>query len=340
MTNADARSDEGEQALTGESSPADRHGSLQWWGALIGLLSAMGDTAMLRMLGVTFAINGHDVTLLNAAWFGVSFAILGFLLGGSIDGRRREARASRMIRSQMETIRAAREKLIQNEKLAALGQLAAAIAHEVRNPLAVIRSAAQGLRDTVPDGSADARRSCSFITDEADRLGNLINSLLAFARPVHISPVRVPIAELFERAMTLAAEQKLEKKVHLQSHGTGRLEAVEVDPELMSQVFVGLLANAIEAADNDGEVILEAKSIGTQIELAVSDSGHGVAPELRERVFEPFFTTRAEGVGLGLAIARQIVEAHGGRIEVGESSCGGARFAVILPVVHLDAVTA
>jgi hypothetical protein len=86
MTNADARSDEGEQALTGESSPADRHGSLQWWGALIGLLSAMGDTAMLRMLGVTFAINGHDVTLLNAAWFGVSFAILGFLLGGSIDG--------------------------------------------------------------------------------------------------------------------------------------------------------------------------------------------------------------------------------------------------------------
>jgi signal transduction histidine kinase len=240
----------------------------------------------------------------------------------------------------METIRAAREKLIQNEKLAALGQLAAAIAHEVRNPLAVIRSAAQGLRDTVPDGSADARRSCSFITDEADRLGNLINSLLAFARPVHISPVRVPIAELFERAMTLAAEQKLEKKVHLQSHGTGNLEAVEVDPELMSQVFVGLLANAIEAADNDGEVILEAKSTGTQIELAVSDSGHGVAPELRERVFEPFFTTRAEGVGLGLAIARQIVEAHGGRIEVGESSCGGARFAVILPVVHLDAVTA
>jgi signal transduction histidine kinase len=340
MTNADARRDQIQQALTREQSSSGSRGSLQWWGALIGLLASMGDTAMLRILGVSFAINGHDVTLLNAAWFGVSFAILGFLLGGSIDGRRREARAWKMIHAQMETIREAREKLIQNEKLAALGQLAAAIAHEVRNPLAVIRSAAQGLRDTVPAGSADARRSCSFITDEADRLGNLINSLLAFARPVHISPMNVSIEELFERAMTLASEQKREKHVHLQNRATGNLEAIDVDPELMGQVFVGLLANAIEAADNDGGVNLEAKCSGAQVELAVSDSGPGIAPELRERVFEPFFTTRAEGVGLGLAIARQIVEAHGGRIEVGESWCGGARFAIILPVTNHAEVTA
>lgn len=333
MTNADARRYEVEQTPTGEQSPSSGQVSLQWWGALIGLLASIGDTAMLRMLGVTFAVNGRDVTVLNAAWFGVTFAILGFLLGGSIDGRRREALASKMIRSQMETIREAREKLIQNEKLAALGQLAAAIAHEVRNPLAVIRSAAQSLRDTVPADSAEARRSCSFITDEADRLGNLINSLLAFARPVQISPVKIPIAELFDLVMTLTAEHRAEKHVHLQSCAKANLEAVNVDPELMSQVFVGLVANAIEATDNQGEVILEAKSIGSQIELAVSDSGPGVAPELRERIFEPFFTTRAEGVGLGLAIARQIVEAHGGKIEVGESSSGGARFAVILPAI-------
>ncbi len=324
MTKADARREE-EQALP------DARGSLHWWGALIGLLGSIGDTAMLRMLGTTFSINGHDVTLLTAAWFGVSFAILGFLLGGAIDARRREERASIMIREQMETIRTAREKLIQSEKLAALGQLAAAIAHEVRNPLAVIRSAAQSLRDTVPPDSASARRSCSFITDEADRLGNLINSLLAFARPAQIAQVRVSIAELFERVMTLAAEHRPEKHVHLRSNQMANIDAVDIDPELMSQVFVGLVANAIEASVNYSEVILEAKSAGPQIELAVSDSGPGVPPELRERVFEPFFTTRAEGVGLGLAIARQIVEAHGGRIEVGESASGGARFAVILP---------
>jgi len=339
MTNADARRD-GEQALTGNESLPSGRGSLEWWGAAIGLLASLGDTAILRMLGVTFAIDGHEATLVTAAWFGLSFATLGFLLGGAIDGRRREARAAKMIRTQMETIREAREKLIQAEKLAALGQLAAAIAHEVRNPLAVIRSAAQSLRDRGPADSADARRSCSFITDEADRLGNLINALLAFARPVQISPAKVPIAELFERAMTLAAEHSAAKHVRLHSRAPANLEAVNVDPELMSQVFVGLVANAIEAADSDGEVVLEAKSVGPQIELAVSDSGPGVAPELRERVFEPFFTTRAEGVGLGLAIARQIVEAHGGRIEVGESSSGGARFAVILPAIQQATVTA
>ena len=338
MTNARARRDPAEQAFADKRLPG--HGSLQWWGTLIGAIASLGDTEILRMLGVRFAINGHEAFLLTAAWFGMSFATLGFLLGGSIDGRRREARAAKMTRAQMETIREAREKLIQNEKLAALGQLAAAIAHEVRNPLAVIRSAAQSLRDTVPGGSVDARRACSFITDEADRLSNLVNSLLAFARPVQISPVKVPIAELFERAITLAAEQKFEKHVHLHSHAPANLEAIDVDPELMSQVFVGLVANAIEAADSDGDVRLEAKPIGSQIELTVSDSGPGVAPELRERVFEPFFTTRAEGVGLGLAIARQIVEAHGGRIEVGESSSGGARFAVILPATERATVTA
>ena len=339
MDNLDARRN-GTNPLTDEFADPRAHGSLQWWGALIGLLTSVGDTAMLRMLGVNFAVTGRDVSLLTAAWFGLSFAILGFLLGGTIDARRREARAATLIRVQLETIREAREKLLQHEKLAALGQLAAAIAHEVRNPLAVIRSAAQGLRDAMPAGVADARRACSFITDEADRLGNLVNSLLAFARPVHISPMKVPITELFERAMTLAAEQNPDKHVHLRNRAAANLEAVSVDPELMSRVLVGLVANAIEAADADGEVTLEATSTGPQVELAVSDSGPGVAPDLRERVFEPFFTTRAEGVGLGLAIARQIVEAHGGTIAVGESASGGARFAVILPAIDRTRVAA
>ena len=329
-----------DRTLNDLQSLAADHGSLQWWAALIGALVAIGDTAMLRMLGTTFSFNGHDVSWLIAGWFGLSLAILGFLLGGTIDARRRESRATEVIRDQMETIREARERLIQNEKLAALGQLAAAIAHEVRNPLAVIRSAAQSLRDAMPSASTDARRSCSFITAEADRLGNLISSLLAFARPVHISPVKLPIAELFERAMTLASEQKLDKHVRLHSNADANLDAVNVDPELMGQVFVGLVENAIAAADDRGEVFLEAKSLGTQVELAVSDSGPGIAPELRERIFEPFFTTRAEGVGLGLAIVRQIVEAHGGRIEVGASASGGARFAVILPAALAATVPA
>ncbi len=309
--------------------------SLRWPGAALGLLAAIADTAGLRLLGASFAINGRDVSALVAAWFGVSFAALGYLLGDAIDGRRRQNRAHELIRAQMLTIEESRAKLVQSEKLAALGQLAAAIAHEVRNPLTVIRSAAQTLRESLPDDSRDATRACSFITDETDRLGNLINALLAFARPVQISPAEVPIAELFERAVNVTAPEISAKHVRVNRHAGAELGAIRVDPDLMGQVFVGLVANAVAAVAPGGEVSLDARSNGASVELAVTDSGPGVPPELRARVFEPFFTTRAEGVGLGLAIARQIVEAHGGVIDVDASAGGGARFWVRLPVAAL-----
>ena len=315
---------------------------LRWTGAALGALAGIGDTALFTWLGTRFAINGHDATMIAAAWFGISFAVVGYLMGDAIDARQREGRASQLIRAQMETIGESRERLIQHEKLAALGQLAAAIAHEVRNPLAVIRSAAQNLRDTMTAGDLGARRACTFITDEADRLGNLINALLAFARPVHLSPVSVPIAELFERAVSAMRQEISAKRVRVERPVEQEISAINinVDPDLMTQVLVGLVANAIEAVAAGGEIRLDAQANGRQLELAVSDSGPGVPADLRSRIFEPFFTTRAAGVGLGLAIARQIVEAHRGSIEVGESVSGGARFAVILPAIGIAATAA
>jgi two-component system sensor histidine kinase HydH len=316
-----------------ENDESSRDGRLRWMCAALGALTGVADTLAFKWLGTSFAINGHDAMMFAAAWFGGSFAVLGYLLGDAIEGRRREAHASQLIRTQMETISESRAKLIQHEKLAALGQLAAAIAHEVRNPLAVIRSAAQNLRDTVPAKDLDARRACTFITQEADRLGNLINALLAFARPVHISPVRMPIAELFERVVNATGEEVSAKQVRVERPANRDLDAIDinVDPDLMTQVLVGLVDNAVEAVATGGEIKLEVFASDGQIELAVADSGPGVPAELRGRVFEPFFTTRAAGIGLGLAIARQIVEAHGGNIRVGQSISGGARFSVILP---------
>jgi two-component system sensor histidine kinase HydH len=316
-----------------ENDESSRDGRLRWVCAALGALAGIADTLAFKWLGTSFAINGHDAMMFAAAWFGGSFAVLGYLLGDAIEGRRREAHASQLIRTQMETISESRAKLIQHEKLAALGQLAAAIAHEVRNPLAVIRSAAQNLRDTVPENDLDARRACTFITQEADRLGNLINALLAFARPVHISPVRMPIAELFERVVNATGEEASAKQVRVKRPANRELDAldIKVDPDLMTQVLVGLVDNAVEAVGTGGEIKLAVVANEGQIEIAVADSGPGVPSELRGRVFEPFFTTRAAGIGLGLAIARQIVEAHGGSIRVGQSMAGGARFSVILP---------
>lgn len=319
---------------------ADRAAHWRWWGAVAGLLTGLFDALLMSALGVRFEVNGWDATLPVGVYFGLSFAALGFLLGTVAAGRRRDRQAAALIQAQMETINAARTRLAQSEKLAALGQLAAAIAHEVRNPLAVIRSAAQGLGESAPADDEEARRSSSFITAEIDRLNNVITSLLAFARPPQLHPRPVPVQELFERALLLAREDLEAKQVRLRRTAPAALPTVHADPDLMSQVLLGLLANAAEAMPPGGELTLEGSAADGRVEIAVADSGPGVPPELRSRIFDPFFTTRPRGTGLGLAIARQIVEAHGGRIEVGERAGGGARFVLRLPTANATALAA
>jgi signal transduction histidine kinase len=303
----------------------------RWWGAGAGVLLALTDTATMAALGVRFEMNGRDVGWLVSLFFGSSSAVLGYLIGFVIEGRRRDRRAAEIIRAQREAMAATRARLAQSEKLAALGQLAAAVAHEVRNPLGVIRSAAQGLAEAMPREDAEARRAYSFITAEIDRLSNVVNSLLAFARPLAVEARPVRVQELFDRALLLAQDELAGKGLRVRREEAAGLPAVRADGDLICQVLLGLLSNAAEAAPAGSEVALAAEARDGLIELAVADAGPGVPPELRGRVFEPFFTTRARGTGLGLAVARQIVEAHGGRIAVDEGAGGGARFTVCLP---------
>jgi len=303
----------------------------RWWGALGGIILGVSDTWLANGLGISFEVNGQPATWLVAAHFGSSFTILGFLLGYTIEMRQRDRRRSAIIRSQMEAISAARARLVQSEKLAALGQLAATIAHEVRNPLGVIRSAAQGLAERLPPAEEEMRRACSFIITEIDRLSSVVTSLLAFARPPQLAPRPVGVNELVDHALLLARDDLEAKRVRVRRGNTGAIPPVRVDADLLSQVLLGLLANATEAVPAGGEVTLDARATDGAVEIEVADSGPGVPPDLRGRIFEPFFTTRSRGTGLGLAIARQIVEAHGGQIDVGDRPGGGARFSVRLP---------
>jgi signal transduction histidine kinase len=312
----------------------------RWWGVAAGIATGLFDTATMAALGVSFQMNQYDVTWFVGVYFGISFAVLGFLLGYTVEARRRDRRNAELVQAQMETINAARARLVQTEKLAALGQLATAIAHEVRNPLGVIRSAAQGITETLPAEEADGRRACSFIQAEIDRLNSVISSLLAFARPLRVSPRTVTVHDLFDSALLLARQELDGKRVRVYRREPGDLPPLVVDPDLVSQVLLGLLANAAEVMNGGGEVSLEARAADGMVEIAVADSGPGVPEELRARIFEPFFTTRNRGTGLGLAIARQIVEAHGGKIDVGERQGGGARFAVRLPAAGGSAIAA
>jgi len=312
----------------------------RWWGAAAGLLTGLFDAALMAALGVHFEMNGWNVTLPVGIYFGLSFAGLGFLLGSVAASQRRDRHTAKVIQAQTDAIRTAQARLAQSEKLAALGQLAAAIAHEVRNPLGVIRSAAQGLGETAPADDNDARRASAFITAEIDRLNNVITSLLAFARPLQLQRRNVTVHDLFDRALLLAQDELAGKQVRLQRDEPTGVPAVNADPDLISQVLVGLLANATEAVSAGGEVSLHARAADGVVEIDVADSGPGVPVELRERIFEPFFTTRSRGTGLGLAVARQIIEAHLGRIEVGEQRDGGARFTIRLPAAGNAALAA
>jgi len=308
----------------------------RWWGLAGGALVGLLDLAGTLLLGIRFEMNGLDVTLAALALYGGTFAATGFLFGLVLEARRRDRRAAAIIAAQMEDVAATRARLAQSEKLAALGQLAAAIAHEVRNALGVIRSAAQGLNEGLPAADLDAQRASSFITAEIDRLGSVVSSLLSFARPPRLAPREVAVEALFDQALLLARPELEAKEIRVSRDTPAGTPLVRADSDLIVQVLLGLLSNAAEAVPRGGEVRLSAREDASTVELGVADSGPGVPADLRGRVFEPFFTTRDKGTGLGLAVARQIVEAHAGKIDVAERPGGGALFRISLPAAAHD----
>jgi two-component system sensor histidine kinase HydH len=304
----------------------------RWWGLAGGILWAVTDMLLAVGFGISFEVNGRDATLLAGLFFGSSFAMLGWLAGYALDARQRDRTAAALIREQAEALASTRARLAQSEKLAALGQLATAIAHEVRNPLAVMRSAAQGLLEGPGPVDEELARASRFMVAEIDRLHSVVTSLLAFARPVQLQRRAVDVPELLARTEQLAREDVARTAVRLTRRPVAGRPAVLGDPDLLCQVLLGLVINAAEAVGGTGDVVLEAEPRPGAVELVVADSGPGVAPELRAQIFEPFFTTRPKGTGLGLAVARQIVEAHEGTISVQDRPGGGARFVIRLPL--------
>lgn len=302
----------------------------RWWGGVAGIASGLVDTLGLRALGVSLEVNGNDVMPAVALFFAGSFALLGYLLGYLLEQRRSERAMADLVQRQLADLAALRDRLAQSEKLAALGQLAAAIAHEVRNPLGVIRSAAQGIGESLTTGDRDTRRACTFITDEIDRLNGVITALLAFARPLKLDRRPTSVAAMLERATQLVVRDLAGKQLDLRMHRPDAALLVEADADLVIQALVDLLLNAAAVSPQGADIEVDTRVDAHAVTIAVVDHGPGVPAELRERIFEPFFTTKSEGTGLGLAVARQIAAAHGGRLLVEAAASGGSRFTLVL----------
>jgi PAS domain S-box-containing protein len=222
-------------------------------------------------------------------------------------------------------------RMMRSEKLAAVGSLAAGLAHEIGTPLNVISATAEYL---LLDGVApEARRRLREIVGETDRISRLVRDLLTFARGSGGGREEVELLAAVERVRSLLAIQAERKRVRLLTSVPPGL-AVLADPDGLHQVILNLLVNAVASVDEGGRVEVRARALAgsAQVALDVHDDGPGVPEDLRERIFDPFFTTRADGTGLGLAVCASVVAAHGGDIGVSVGPLGGACFTVKLPV--------
>ncbi len=304
-------------------------------GAAAGLALGLLDTWLLGRSGVEMQLAGRDASALVALTFASSLTLFGFLAGRLAMARARLRADAATIRRQQEQLDAAAREAFENEKLAAIGRLAAGIAHEVRNPLGVIRASAAMVREHFPE-TEDAHRACGFILEEIDRLDGLIASLLAFARPTPLRVRTALLGQVVGHVATLAEESLRKRSAELVAELEAPDAALRVDPDLIAQVLLGLVTNAAEAVSTGGRVELRAHSEPERVVVEVADDGPGVPEADRERVFEPFFTTKTDGTGLGLAMAERIVRAHGGHLRVvsgaGAGPAGrGACFELTLP---------
>lgn len=232
-----------------------------------------------------------------------------------------------------------RQVLYQGERLSVLGALAAGISHELRNPLSVVVSQAKLLEAELTTDGSQARLNA--IVRAAERCAAIVSAFLEQSRAGPCNSEHVDLAQVIDSALDLTAHVLREQNISLRIEYAHADVTVQGDPHQLSQVVLNLVLNAsaaMQESDRPRQLVIGTRlsEADDAVELSVSDSGPGIAPELRERIFERFFTTKAAraGTGLGLAICRDIVSAHGGRISADQSPGGGALFRVLLPVSH------
>jgi two-component system, sporulation sensor kinase E len=232
-------------------------------------------------------------------------------------------------------IKALTDQLIRADRLAAMGELTAGVAHEVRNPLGVIRASVQLLEDP----KADRERihgAAEVIKQEIDRLDRVIKALLDFGRPSKPTLVRADLNEVLQDVVLFTNRFAKQSNVVIAENLDPNLPPVHGDPDQLKQVFLNLVTNAVQAMDKTGGMItIETRGVGEYVEVSVADNGPGIPAADLPKIFDPFYTKRAEGTGLGLTIVHRIIDEHEGRIEVA-SGPDGTVFNVTLPAALDD----
>lgn len=225
------------------------------------------------------------------------------------------------------------EEIRQTERLTALGHMSAGLAHEIRNPLGIMKVSIQLLAQEKVNDSVVAEY-CRVLLEECERLNRLVSEFLNFARPNEPARRRITLGEILDEGVTLIQPALMQHHIELkQARNQVDKEEVEVDPDQMKQVILNILLNAIDAQGEGGVIQLEGVRKDSFVGFAVSDKGPGIGPDSMPYIYDPFFTTKEKGTGLGLSVVHRILDQHAGRIATTNRKGGGVQVEILLPLI-------
>jgi signal transduction histidine kinase len=253
-------------------------------------------------------------------------AVVGNLVSALAEVLREQYRRYRKLAEELAKTEAAFRRA---DRLAALGQLSAGLAHELRNPLGTIKASAEMLTRSLPAGNEIAAEMAGFISSEVDRTNSLVTRFLDFARPLSLRKEPADVTGTIDRAI-----QQVEREndsVSLKRDYAAGATPIPIDAEMMERVFYNLILNAVQASPPGSTVTVRTRRIPTFEEISVIDQGEGIPNDQTESIFNPFFTTKPTGTGLGLPIVAKIVDEHGGKLTVESEPGKGSTFRVLLP---------
>jgi signal transduction histidine kinase/CheY-like chemotaxis protein len=237
------------------------------------------------------------------------------------------------VKQQMAELKQTQSQLVQSTKLAAIGELAANVAHEINNPLTTVLGFASFIAERLKEGDP-MKEEMGLIQEEASRARDIVRDLLQFSRQRDFMPEAADINVVLEQVVTMVRRQGALNVVTVKEEYTPGLPLVEMDVPRIKQVFLNIINNAVYVMPKGGTLTIRSAAITDGVKVSFTDSGPGIAPEHRDRIFDPFFTTKPEvsGTGLGLSVSLGIVQSHGGRIDVETEVGTGSTFIVSLPL--------
>jgi two-component system sensor histidine kinase HydH len=328
----------------------DGIGSPYYWLMLLPVMSAVTSLGLVGLVAAVVLACGAYVSFLLYLPGGgprfddwpllllylTTFPIAGFLTYELLEANRAATRRAQIAAEQLAEanrhLQEAEAQVRRTERLAALGQLSAGLAHEIRNPLSTIKGSAEMLLKNVDANGAVAHELAGFISTEVDRTNALVTRFLDFARPLALHLEKTEITEVIDEAVAQVEKHTPPLDVSIYKNYSPDIPPLLIDRQLIERVLYNLILNAAQASPAKSSVTVKTRQLGQTLEISVIDRGTGIAPKDRESIFNPFFTTKSSGVGLGLAIVSKIVDEHGGQIDVESEPGAGSVFRVFLPV--------